>query len=80
MASDKKEYERTLKQWTRIINTILEKRPGFLKVRDTDHEFRDDTRDIEEIGGSKIHLSVDSLRTKGPVIWNNPGLRWPRLM
>ncbi len=52
---------RTVKEWTAIINTILEKRPGYLTVESTDHEYRVDDRNILRVGRKKGHWSIDGL-------------------
>jgi hypothetical protein len=61
MDGELKQYCRSSKQWTKIVNTILTKQPGFLEVEDTDHEFRDDSRNIVKLAGKKIWLPLDSL-------------------
>jgi hypothetical protein len=66
MASDNddtklKQYERTMEEWIKIVDTILEKKPGFLRMRYTDHEFRTDERDIVSLDGKTVILPVDSL-------------------
>jgi len=58
---DKKQYERSMSDWIRIVNTIRDLRPGFLELESTDHEYRTDDRNITSINGTKVHLPVDSL-------------------
>jgi len=47
--------------WTNIVNALRKARPELLKLRDTDHEHRVDTRDIIEWKGEKVWVSVGSL-------------------
>jgi hypothetical protein len=61
MADEKGNCSRSTTQWIAIINTILEKRPGFLRVEDTDHEYRTDSRNVTAIAGKNVHLPIDSL-------------------
>ncbi len=61
VAEDTSKYKRTMTEWISIVNRIKDMRPGFLKLVDTDHEYRTDTRNITKINGKKVHLPVDSL-------------------
>jgi hypothetical protein len=69
MAEDKTQYIRSTEQWIKIVNTLLEKCPGFLSVQDTDHENRTDTRNITSIGGKSVCLPVDSLAYNVEMDW-----------
>jgi hypothetical protein len=61
MATTNENLVRSTEQWTRIIDMILDKRPGFLKVESTDHEYRTDDRNILAVGRQRGHWSVDGL-------------------
>jgi hypothetical protein len=47
--------------WTNVVNTLRKFRPELLKLRDTDHQYRVDTRDIIEWKGEKVWVPVGSL-------------------
>jgi len=64
---------RTVPQWTKIINLILAKRPGFMQVRTTGHEHRTDNRDITMLDGQSLEFcTIDGLpyniETDEPII------------
>lgn len=50
-----------VKQWGEIVSYLARKHPDLIKIRSTDHEYREDDTDIIEWRGRKVCVSVDSL-------------------
>lgn len=59
--SDRTLLERDIDEWTEIINTIEREMPMVIRTRETDHEYREDDRNIEYFDYKKVNISVDSL-------------------
>lgn len=45
--------------WKTVIDTLLQ--TGFINVRETEHEYRSDNREIIKIGNELVKISLDSL-------------------
>ena len=52
---------RPVEEWTMIIDAIKKANPDVIKLRDTDHEYRTDDRDITGWKGERINKSIDGL-------------------
>jgi hypothetical protein len=47
--------------WTEIVNAVRKAHPGLFELRDTDHELRNDSRDIINWKGERVWVPIDSL-------------------
>jgi len=63
-----------IEEWTIIINTLLDEYPGEIEVRETDHEYRVDDREITMWDGNQARISVDSLCYNNDQ--NKPFIKW----
>jgi len=55
------ELYHSIMEWIMIIDTIIKYRPNIIEIRETDHEYRTDTRDIVRFKGKLVRKSVDGL-------------------
>jgi hypothetical protein len=58
---DRNNITRSVAEWTVIVDTISKHNPRAITFRDTDHEYRGDSRDIETFGGKRVDMPMTCL-------------------
>jgi hypothetical protein len=61
---DRNNIFRPVEEWTVITDAIFNHNPKAISFRDTDHEYRTDSRDITSYGGRRMDLPIDCLGVK----------------
>jgi len=61
VSPDRNKLVRPAAEWSKIISVLTQNVPVMISVRNTDHEYRTDDRDITSWRGKAMMIPVDSL-------------------